>query len=158
MRRKFVEKLDNLMEKDNDIYLLTVDVGFGVLDPLKEKYKERFINVGIAEQNAVSMATGLALKGKKPFVYSISSFLVFRATEQIRMLSSMNQHVVLTGVGKEDEYTNFGLTHYTHGDIETLSTMPNLKILTPENKEDVGKKISEAYEGKGPYYLRLSRF
>jgi len=157
MRRAFVESLDKLMEKDKNIFLLTLDVGFGVLEKCAEKFPNNFINVGLRETNAVSMATGMALKGKIPFVYSINSFLVFKTLEQTRMLANMEQHVVLVGTGLDEEYTNFGITHYSYGDEEVLKIMP-IKILTPKNKEEVDANIKEAYHGTGPYYIRLSRF
>jgi transketolase len=158
MRRTFVQTLGELMQKNKDIFLLTVDVGFGILEPLKERFSENFINVGIGEQNAVGFATGLALKGKIPFVYSINSFLAFRAFEQIKMLASMNQHVILVGVGLDEEYENQGISHYAYGDKQVLTALPNLKVLTPETKEEVKKCIKYAYENPAPYYIRLSRY
>ena len=158
MRRNFVKTLDELLEKDKNIILLAVDIGYGVLELLKEKYPENFINTGIAEQNTVSVATGLALKGKIPFVYTINPFIVFRALEQVRMASYMNQHVIFVGTGREDEYTNQGISHYSFGDEQILNAIPNLKILTPEKKEDVAIQVREAYKNNGPFYIRLSRF
>lgn len=158
MRRKFVETIIELAEENKDILLLTVDVGYGILEPFIEKFPDRFINVGIGEQNAVSMATGLALKGKIPIIYSINSFLVFKALEQIRMLGGMNQKVILIGVGLDKEYTNQGISHYSDGDEKMLKLLPNLKIFTPKTKEDVKKYIKKAYQEKGPSYIRLSRF
>jgi transketolase C-terminal domain/subunit len=99
----------------------------------------------------------MAIEDKIPFIYSINSFLVFKGFEQIRMLTHMGTHVILTGTGLEDEYTSFGITHYSFGDKKILSTLP-IKVLTPKTKEDVEKKVLEAYNGKGPYYLRLSRY
>lgn len=158
MRRKFVETIIELAEKDKEMLLLAIDVGYGVLEPFIEKFPDKFINVGIGEQNAVSMATGLALKGKIPIVYSINSFLIFRALEQIRMLGSMNQKVILVGVGLDKEYTNQGISHYSNGDENILKLLPNLKIFTPKTKEDVKKIVKKAYQEKGPSYIRLSRY
>ena len=157
MRRSFVKSLDEIMQNDKNVFLLTLDVGYGVLEPLIDKHASNYLNTGIGEANAVSMATGMALKGKTPFVYSINSFLVFKALEQIRMLASMNQHVVLVGVGLNEEYTNFGLTHYSNGDEKILSTMP-IRVLTPKSKEEVKPMVEEAYSSMGPSYIRLSRY
>jgi 2-polyprenyl-3-methyl-5-hydroxy-6-metoxy-1,4-benzoquinol methylase len=161
MRRTFVEALNKLAEKDTRIQLLTADIGFGVLEPFAKKYPDRFLNVGIGEQNGVGIATGLALKGKIPFVYTINSFLVFRAFEQIRMLSYMGKeeplHVILVGTGLSNEYTNQGISHYAYGDKTCLETLP-IKILTPVDKEDLLNKLNEAYSNPGVYYLRLTRF
>lgn len=157
MRRNFVKNLVEIAAKDERVSLVALDVGFSVLEPFVDKYPERFVNAGISEQNAVSFATGMAIAGKIPFVYSINSFLLFRAFEQIRFLSHMNQHVVLTGVGLNQEYANYGLSHYSSEDLDVLRTIP-IKVLTPETKEDVAKKVLEAYLYKGTSYLRLSKY
>lgn len=158
MRKTFISTLESLAEKDERILLFAGDVGYGVLETFMKKFPDRYFNLGICEQNIVSVATGAALKGKIPFVYSINSFLVFRSLEQIRMLSHMNLHAVLVGVGLYDEYTNNGISHYSFGDKEILNEMPNLKVITPENKEEVIKKLIKAYNEPAPYYFRLSRF
>lgn len=158
MRRTFVKTLCELAEKDKNIFLLTADLGYGVLEPFAEKFPERYFNMGICEQNMVGVATGLALKNKIPFAYTINSFLAFRSLEQIRMLSHMNQHAIMVGVGLDDEYTNQGISHYSFGDKEVLNAMPNLKVITPETKKDVVEIVMQAYNNPSPYYLRLSRF
>ena len=161
MRRKFVEILNKLAEKDPKIWLISIDIGFGVLESFAEKFPDKFLNVGIAEQNAVGIATGLALRGQIPFVYTINSFLVFRAFEQIRMLAHMGKqediHVILVGTGLGEEYTNQGISHYATGDKECLETLP-IKVLTPVDKTDLELKLLEAYNNPGIYYIRLSRF
>lgn len=158
MRRTFIKTLCELAEKDEHIFLIAGDVGYGVLEPFIEKFPERYLNMGICEQNMVGVATGLALKNKLPFVYTINSFLAFRPLEQIRMLSHMNQHAILVGVGLDDEYTNNGISHYSFGDKEVLNAMPNLNVITPETKEDVAQKVMQVYNKPAPYYLRLGRF
>lgn len=158
MRRNFFNTLEALAEKDERIFLLAPDIGFGVIGPFAYKFPDRFVNPGIGEANAVGMATGLSIKGKIPFVYTISPFLVFHTLEQIRMLSHMNLHAILVGVGLEDEYTNNGISHYSYGDEQVLSAMPNLAVITPKSKCDVSSIVTSAYENSGPYYLRLSRF
>jgi len=161
MKRKFIETLEKMMGMDKDIYLIPLDVGFGVLEHIMERFPERVQNHGISEQHAVSLATGMAIEGKRPFVYSINSFLIFRALEQIRMLADMNKdqnyaNVTLVGTGLEDEYSNFGMSHYAFGDEKILSTFP-IKVLTPKTKDEVESKTMEAYHGEGVSYLRLSR-
>ncbi len=158
MRRAFIETLKELAAEEDKIFLLCGDVGFGVLEEFQQKYPKRFLNVGIAEQNAVSMSTGMALEGKIPVVYTINNFLVFRALEQIRMLGSMKQHVILVGVGINEEYTNQGISHYAFGDEEILKTIPNLKVLTPKTKKEVQKIMKQVISQPGTYYIRLSRF
>ncbi|MDP3026143.1 MAG: hypothetical protein Q8N63_00420 [Nanoarchaeota archaeon] len=161
MRKAFIKTLEDLTEKDRNIFLLTADIGFGVLEPYIEKYPDNFFNFGIGEANTVGIATGMALKGKIPAVYTINSFLVFRAFEQIRMLSYMGTkeklHCILVGTGLADEYTNQGISHYANGDLQCLETLP-LTILTPKNKTEVSEMLKNAYEKPGIYYMRLSRF
>lgn len=162
MRKEFTKTLEGIMDKDKNIILIPLDVGFGVLEHLISKFPNRVQNHGVNEQHVVSLATGLAIEGKTPFVYSINSFLLFRGFEQIRMLADMNRernnaHVILVGVGLEDEYTKFGITHYSFGDEKILSTLP-IRVLTPKTKEEVEDRVLEAYHGSGPYYLRLSKF
>lgn len=157
MRKNFIKTILELAEKDDNIWLLTGDLGFGVLEPFRDKFPNRFINVGIGEANMVGVATGLALRGKTVFVYSITPFLIFKCLEQIRMLAHMDQHVILVGAGKDREYENQGISHYADGDEEVMKILP-LNILTPKTKEDVQEKVTEAYKGKGTYYLRLSRY
>jgi len=158
MRRSFFNTLESLAEKDNRIILLAPDVGFGVVEPFAAKFPNRFINPGIGEANAVGIATGLSIKGKIPFVYTINPFLAFHALEQIRMLSHMNLHAILVGVGLGEEYTNNGISHYSNGDEQVLLAMPNLSVITPKLKSDVSQMVISAYENPAPYYLRLSRF
>src|SRR5574344_1094395 len=100
MRKTFINTLIGLAEKDKDIVLITPDMGFSVLEPFFEKFPDRAINCGIAEQNAISIASGLALMGKKPYVYTIIPFLIERAYEQIRVdIAYMNTNVKLVGIG-----------------------------------------------------------
>jgi transketolase len=157
MRKTFIKTLESLAENDDSICLITPDIGFGVLEDFARKFPDRFFNTGIREAHSVSMAVGMALKGKKPFVYTINSFLVFGAFEQIRMLSYMQAPVVLVGAGVSDEYTNQGISHYGYGDKTVLSTLP-INIRTPLTKEEVPGIVLEAYHNPRTYYLRLSRY
>ena len=161
MRKTFVKILEELREKDANITLITADMGFGVLESFANRFPNEYFNVGIGEQNAVGMATGMAIEGKIPFVYTINSVLVFRAFEQIRMLAHMGQkeklHCVLVGTGLGDEYTNQGISHYSDGDKKCLETIP-INILTPKDKTDLTEKLNYIYSTPGVYYLRLTRF
>jgi transketolase len=158
MRRAFVNSLESLAESDKKVNLLVLDVGFGVLESFQNKFPSQYLNVGIAEQNAVSFATGMALKGKIPFLYSINSFLAFRAYEQIRECAHMKAHVVMVGTGLGDEYTNYGISHDATGDDIALVAIRGLKLWTPQDREEVPKIIKEAYTAPQTHYIRLSRF
>jgi len=157
MRRIFIQTLLEIAEKDENVWLLTGDLGYGVLEPFKDSFPDRFVNAGIGEANMIGVATGLALKGKTVFAYSITPFIAFKCFEQVRMLAHMDQHVILVGIGRGREYTNQGISHYADGDDLVMKTLP-LKILTPDSKEEVRGKIIEAYFHKGTSFLRLSRY
>lgn len=161
MRKTFINNLIEIAENNKNIWLISADIGFGVLEDFMKKFPDQYINVGISEQAAVGIATGLALKNKIPVVYTINSFLLFRAFEQIRMLAHMSQnepiHAILVGVGIKDEYTNHGITHYSNGDKECLSALP-INVMTPKNKEDIKENLKIAFSKPGVYYIRLSRF
>ena len=155
MRKTFIKTLIEVAENDENLYLLTGDLGFNVLEPFKEKFPDRFINAGVGEANMVGVATGLALSGKKVFVYSISPFVTFRSLDQTRLASYMNQHIIIVGVGRGEEYHNAGISAYDYGADQAMGALP-LKILKPETKEAVISDVITACEKKDTYYLNLS--
>src|SRR5580700_2046408 len=129
MRRAFVETLAELAGKDPRITLLTADLGFMALEPFSDKYPDRFFNVGVAEQNMVGVATGLAEAGFIPFVYSIVNFAVLRPFEFIRNGPIAHKLPVrIVGVGGGFEYGTNGISHYGIEDIGVLRTQPGLTI------------------------------
>ena len=131
-RKQFVNWLVRRAEKDKGIWLLTGDLGFGFLHEFAEKFPNRFINCGIAEQSMVGIACGLALMGKKPFIYSTSTFLIFRALEQIRN-DIYYQKLDVTLVGTAGPQYNFlGYTHVIKDDedIKVLNAIgKNIKYI-----------------------------
>ena len=155
MRKTFINTLIEIAEEDKDIYLLTGDLGFNVLEPFMNKFQDRFINAGIGEANMVSVATGIALRGKKAFAYSITPFVSFKAIDQIRMASYMNQHIVVVGVGRGEEYHNAGISHYDYGANEAMNSFP-LTVLKPKTQEEVRRSVIKACKNKGTYFLSLS--
>ena len=155
MRKTFIKTLIEVAENDENLYLLTGDLGFNVLEPFKEKFPDRFINAGVGEANMVGVATGLALSGKKVFVYSISPFVTFRSLDQARLASYMNLHIIIVGVGRGEEYHNAGISHYNYGIDQVMSALP-LIILKPETKESVISDVITVCQKKDTYYLSLS--
>src|SRR3954468_21539507 len=104
------------MQKDEDIYLITADLGFGLWDKIRNDFPHRYYNVGAAEQCAVGTGVGLSLSGKKPFVFSITTFLIFRSFEWIRnYLNHERIPVMLIGSGYEDDYKHDGISHQLYG-------------------------------------------
>lgn len=155
MRRTLVEQLIKL--DDDDTYFLTADVGYGVLEPLKEKMGHRFINVGIAEQSMIGIASGLALSGKKVYTYTMCAFYL-RALEQIKLdLCYQGANVTMIGVGTGYDYGHLGTTHFALEDAEIIGLLRNIAVATPKDKEQL-IEILQANKFVRPTYIRISRF
>lgn len=134
--------------RESDFVFLTGDVGFMALEPLRDAAGQRFINAGIAEQNMVSVAAGLAHAGLKPWVYSIAPFVYARAFEQIRNDVCLHDlPVFLVGNGGGYAYGVMGPTHHALEDYGTLLGLPNLRVYVPAFRDDVPKAISHEYRG-----------
>ena len=156
MKKTFIKTLVKLAETDKNIYLLTGDIGFGLLEEFADKFPERFINCGIAEQNMIGVAAGLALNGKKVYVYSIVPFVTLRCLEQIKNdLCFQNLDVKIVGVGAGFCYGPQGTTHHAIEDIGVLRSLPNITILSPADPTETEKLILESYKIKSPAYIRL---
>jgi transketolase len=141
-----------------DFVFLTGDVGFMALEPLRDAAKERFINAGIAEQNMVSVAAGLAGAGLRPWVYSIAPFVYARAFEQIRNdVCFHNLPVCLVGNGGGYAYGVMGPTHHAIEDYGALLGLPNLTVYIPTFGADVAQTVSRLMTAASPAYLRLGR-
>ena len=132
MRKSFVKKITELVQRNKNIYLLTGDLGFSVFDEFKIRFPDNYINVGISEANMIGMAAGMAMCGKQVFVYSIIPFITFRCLEQIRNdLCLQNLPVKIIGVGEGLSYGTSGPTHHSIEDIGVMSSLPNLVIISP---------------------------
>jgi transketolase len=146
------------MKKDKNVYFLTGDLGYHVLEQIEADFPERFINCGIAEANMIGVATGLALSGKKVFVYSIIPFLTMRPFEQIRNdICYHNLDVKLLGVGSGMSYGVLGATHFALEDVGVLSNLPNMMIINPADSLEAKNLIEEAYHHTGPVYFRIGK-
>jgi transketolase len=142
--------------RESDFVFLTGDLGFMALEPLREVAKERFINAGIAEQNMVSVAAGLATAGLRPWVYSIAPFLYARAFEQIRNdVCLHNLPVFLVGNGGGYAYGVMGPTHHAIEDYGALLGLPNLTVQIPAFAADVPQAVLRLMAAARPAYLRL---
>lgn len=144
--------------EDERFVLLTGDLGFMALEPLREVLGDRFINAGIAEQNMVSVAAGLAKEGLKPSVYSIAPFIYARAFEQIRNdLALHNLGVSLIGNGGGLGYGVMGPTHHALEDYGVLLTLSSIKVYVPIFGADVAFAVSHSAIANNPSYIRLGR-
>jgi transketolase len=141
-----------------DMVFLTGDLGFAALEPLREALGDRFINCGVAEQNMVSVAAGLAREGLDVWVYSIAPFCYARAFEQIRNdICFHGLPVRLLGNGGGYGYGVMGPTHHALEDYGVLLTLPGMAAYVPAFDEDVGDVVIRAGASAGPCYIRLGR-
>jgi transketolase len=155
MRATFIKTLVELAEKDDRVYLLTADMGYGLVEPFSDKFPDRFINVGVAEQNMIGVATGLALSGKIVFVYSIVNFPTMRCLEQIRncvCYHNLRVHVVAGSTGLA--YGALGMSHHATEDISIMRSLPNMTVIAPDLSE-VESVTKAIYQSTSPCYLRL---
>jgi transketolase len=158
MRSTFVNKLIKLAENNNKIVLFTGDLGYTVLEPFIEKFPDRFFNFGIAEQNMVGAAAGMASEGYHVFVYSIANFPVFRSAEQFR--NDVDYHklnVTIVSVGGGLSYGSLGYSHHAIQDFALMRVMPNNTILAPGDNEEVSYVLDYIIDKPGPSYLRLGK-
>lgn len=158
MRNLFVKTLVEAARNDDRIWLITPDLGFAVLEPFQEEFPERFLNVGIAEQNAVGIAAGLALNGKIPYVYSIMPFVTSRPYEQVKVdCAYMNTNVRLVGVGAGFAYGPAGATHHSLDDLNIMRGLPNMSVVAPGSLNEAEELIRYSVCHQGPMYIRLNR-
>ncbi len=158
MRNTFVKSLTKIAEEDKNVYLLTGDLGFSVFEGFQEKFPQRFVNCGVAEQNMMGLAAGLALSGKKPYVYSIVPFVTLRCLEQIKNdVCYQNLDVKIIGVGGGFSYGTLGATHYAIEDIAVLRSLPNMTVVCPADPVETEILMEKIYKTEGPVYLRLGR-
>jgi transketolase len=158
MRKAFATTLAELAGRDERIVLLTGDLGYMALEPFAERWPERFFNVGVAEQNMVGIATGLAEAGFIPWVYSIVTFATLRPFEFIRNGPIQHQLPVrIVGVGGGVEYGHNGLSHYGLEDIGVLRTQPALTIVAPSDSAQTRSALLQTWDLPGPIYFRLGK-
>ena len=156
IRDFFFAQLVQLAHKDKDIVLLTADIGCWGINNFKEWYPDRFFNVGVAEQNMINIATGMALLGKKPFVVTITSFLL-RCLEQIRVnICGMKLPIVIVGMGTGNDYWYDGMTHNLPNANLILGAI-GLHVFTPTNHEETVYTCELAYKQKTPTYIGLKK-
>ena len=158
MRDAFVRTITELAVQDPRIILLTGDLGFMALEPFAERFPERFLNVGVAEQNMVGIATGLAESGFIPFIYSINPFAVLRPYEFIRNGPIYHQLPVrIVGMGGGFEYGHQGITHYGLEDIGIARIQPGLVTIAPADGAQASTAIRATLNLPEPIFYRLGK-
>jgi transketolase len=158
MRAAFVRALCELAAEDPRVLLLTADLGWGALEPFRERFPDRFLNVGVAEQNMIGVATGQAREGWVPFAYSIATFASMRCYEQVRngpVLHRLPVRVVGTGGGFS--YGHAGPTHHALEDLALARTQPGLTAVAPADAAQTRSAVLATRDLPGPAYLRIDK-
>ena len=157
MRAEFAQSIIGMYEKRPDFVFMSGDLGYMALEKVIETYGERFINIGVAEQNMISVAAGLAYEGFTPWVYSIAPFAILRPYEQIRNdVCLHNLPVKIVGNGGGYGYGIMGATHHTLEDIGVMRALPNMKVYVPLISSDVAEAVEAMGVDPSPNYLRLN--
>lgn len=160
MRDALIEKVYGKMFDNDKIFFVSADFGSSVLDKLRKDFSDRFVNVGIAEQNLINVSTGLALEGYIVYAYAIAPFLSMRCYEQIRInLSLMSQirniNVNMISVGAGLSYDVTGPTHHCFEDIPIMKVLPNIVLFSPSDHIMAEKFIDFSLNINKPKYIRL---
>lgn len=158
MRNSFVNSLVQFNDQGGDAFLLVGDLGYSVVEEFCEKHPDKFINVGVAEQNMAGIAAGIASEGVHVFCYSIGNFNTFRCAEQIRNdIDYHNLPVCTVSVGGGVAYGNMGYSHHAIQDMALMRTMPNTTIYAPVDGHETANCFRSIISGKSPSYLRLHK-
>ena len=153
MRRRFGKIINELAKEDEKIYLIVGDIGYRVFDDFRKNHPKRFFNLGICEQSIISVASGMALEGLKPWVYTITPFLIERPFEQIKLdINQQNTNVKLVGFS---DYPTLGPTHTELNGVEMMKLFNNIKSYFPNNGKETQKAIYKSYRNKGPNFISL---
>ena len=157
MRKFFIKQLV-ASNKNKNNYLIINDLGYGVVEPFKNKFPDRIFNAGVSEQNMMGMAAGIASEKCNVFVYSIANFSTFRCAEQIR--NDIDYHklpVTIVSVGSGVGYGNLGYTHHALQDYALMRSFPNMQILSPGNNNELIGLLNYIKKNPQPSYLRLDK-
>ena len=158
LRTAFIDTLRELARIDDRIFLLTADMGYSVFETFRDEFPDRFLNTGIAEQNTIGIAAGLAARGKIVYVYSIIPFVTMRCFEQVRLDLAYNfMNVKLVGVGAGLTYGPLGSSHHALEDIAIMRSLPDMTVLCPGDPIETRELIKRSYEYEGPVYIRLGK-
>ena len=155
---RYLNQLIEEARRNEKIFLLVGDLGYHVIEPFAEEFPDRFLNVGIAEQNMAGIAAGLAMTGYNVYFYSIGNFPTIRCLEQIRNDIAYHQaNVKVVSVGAGYAYGSLGATHQATEEIGALRVLPNMVVATPGDPLEARAitKISASYDG--PMYIRLGK-
>ena len=158
MRFIFVDELIKFAKKNKEVHLVTSDLGYRAFEKFAKLYPNRFLNVGVSESNMIGVAAGMAMNGKKVFVYSILPFVLFRSLEQIRNnVIHNNLDVKIIGAGGGFSYNVQGISHNTSEDISIAGSLPNLAVYNPGSKIEAQIIVNLIFKKKEPCFVRLGK-
>lgn len=158
IRDAFFQEIANYALNDPDFIIITNDMDAFALAEFKSKYPERFINSGVAEQNMVNIAAGLASAGKKVLIFGILSFISTRCFEQIKLnICGMNLPVIIVGIGPGLSFSFDGPTHHATNDITIMRQLPELRILNPSDENTASAAATIALDFSAPTYVRIDK-
>jgi len=153
MRRRLGKIISQLADVDEKIYVVVGDIGFRIFDEFREKYPDRFINMGVCEQSIISVASGMALEGLKPWVYTITPFLIERPFEQVKLdIDQQNVNVNLVGFA---DYPTLGPTHTELDGKKLMQLFSNIKSFYPSDGNETEIAVNQAYEQDSPTFISL---
>ena len=153
MRRKFGKLINELAKRDKKIVLLVGDIGYGIFDDFRKQHPKRFFNLGICEQSLIGTASGMSLEGLKPWVYTITPFLIERPFEQVKLdIDQQNVNVKLVGFA---DYPKLGPTHSETNAEKIMGLFRNIKPFFPKNSKETENAVLESYKNIGPNFISL---
>ena len=158
MRTTFINQLVEEARKNDKIFLLVGDLGYNVVEPFADEFPDRYINVGICEQNMAGIAGGLAMNGWIVYCYSIGNFPTLRCIEQIRNdIVYYNSNVRIVSVGAGYAYGSQGVSHQATEDVAMLRSLPNMVVCSPSDPIETKMLVSLSVSYQGPMYIRLGK-
>jgi transketolase len=158
VRNAFADEMTRLGKQDPRVVLLSGDIGNKLFDKFKEHAGARFLNCGVAEGNMMSVASGMALSGLRPFVYTITPFTTTRCFEQIRVGACYHHApVTIVGTGSGLSYAELGPTHHSLEDLAILRTLPGMTVFAPCDEIELRLGLRAALEQDGPVYMRIGK-
>ena len=153
MRRSFGKIITELADRDEKIYVIVGDIGYRVFDEFREKHPDRFINMGICEQSMIGVSSGMALEGLKPWVYTITPFLIERPFDHINLdIDQQNVNVNLVGFA---DYPTLGQSHAELDGERLMKLFKNIESFFPKNGDETEAAIYQSYKKNGPTFISL---
>ena len=158
MRGYFAYYLHKEMQKNNDVYVILIDLGYGMFDAIRDEFPDRVIITGASEQASIDLACGLAMSGKIPIVYSITPFLIYRAFESIRNYIDREElNVKLVGSGRDKDYAHDGFSHDASDVPGFMDQFVNIAEYYPNSMERMESLVKEMIEVERPMFISLRR-